>query len=80
MNELVALEIKLEAVRQQLTNSSLAKTLKMSRGYVGNLLNGRAALTLPLVEKFASALGVNPSDLIIKALEAKRASTEGVER
>lgn len=57
----------LKRIRKEkgVSQSDIAKQLKVSRGFVSNIENGKSNPTLATITKIANAIGVSP-DLLLK--------------
>lgn len=49
---------------QSISQSDLAKKLKVSRQFISDILNNKKKLTTVMTKKIASALGVRPSSIM----------------
>lgn len=71
-----ALEIKAEAVRQQITLKEVARRMHTYPERLSRAFNGERRLTSSEVIQAANVLGVQVSELMRRAEEAEKESTE----
>ncbi|MBI2056422.1 MAG: helix-turn-helix transcriptional regulator [Candidatus Sungbacteria bacterium] len=58
--------IKKIRTRKKMSQGDICRALKMDRGYMSTIENGKKNITISQLERLAKALGVNPSDLLKK--------------
>jgi DNA-binding Xre family transcriptional regulator len=64
LNKTLAKNVRKHAANQKISLEKLAYENGISKGYMYDIANGKANVTLTLLEKLAKALKVKPKDLI----------------
>jgi transcriptional regulator with XRE-family HTH domain len=58
--------VKEELEKRDWSQSKLAESMGVGRAYVSNYLNGRSSPGLDVIERFAFALNVDPTELLLE--------------
>ena len=66
MNEAEKLGKNLKRIRtgKDISQGDIARTLKVHKGYISNIENGKVNPTLATISKLAKAIGVSTSELL----------------
>jgi transcriptional regulator with XRE-family HTH domain len=64
LNKVLGKNVRKLAAQQNISLEKLAYENDISKGYIYDIANGKANVTLTLLEKLAKALKVKPKDLL----------------
>lgn len=64
ISEQLGKNMKRIRVKKKMSQGDIARALKVNRGYISNVENGKKNPTLATIQKLANALGVSANELL----------------